>query len=77
MDIGFQTDAGRFNYRVCGLIIRNGHLLVMQDELSPYAYLPGGRVKLHETAEEAVLREFIKERIFHLPAQLEMITSHE
>ncbi len=34
----------------------------MHDERSPYYYLPGGRVMLHETAEAAVLRE-IKEEL--------------
>lgn len=34
----------------------------MHDERSPYYYLPGGRVSLHETAESAVLRE-VKEEL--------------
>ena len=33
----------------------------MRDERSPYYYLPGGRVKLGETAEDAVLRELREE----------------
>lgn len=61
MDITFKTEAGRFNYRVCGIIIEGGRLLTMHDESSPYYYLPGGRVMLHETAEDAVLRELREE----------------
>lgn len=34
----------------------------MHDEHSPYYYLPGGRVKMGEMAEEAVLRE-VKEEL--------------
>ncbi len=34
----------------------------MQDEESPYYYLPGGRVSLNETTEKAILRE-IKEEL--------------
>lgn len=62
MDITFKTPEGVFNYRVCAIIISNERLLVMKDERSPYYYLPGGRVTLHETAEKAVLRE-IKEEL--------------
>ncbi len=61
MDISFKTEEGRFNYRVCAVIVNDGKLLAMHDERSPYYYLPGGRVKLHETAEDAVLREIREE----------------
>ncbi len=62
MDITFKTEEGRFNYRVCAILVNDNKLLAMQDERSPYYYLPGGRVNLHETAESAVLRE-IKEEL--------------
>lgn len=61
MDLTFKTPEGRFNYRVCAVIICDGKLLVMKDNRSPYFYLPGGRVALHETAESAVLREVREE----------------
>ena len=61
MDITFCTEQGRFNYRVCAIIINDDKLLAMHDERSPYYYLPGGRVKLHETAEEAIIRELQEE----------------
>ncbi len=61
MDISFKTEQGRFNYRVCAIIINENKLLAMHDENSPYYYLPGGRVALHETAENAVLREVNEE----------------
>lgn len=61
MDITFKTAEGRFNYRVCAMILKDRKILAMHDERSPYYYLPGGRVALHETAEEAVLRELREE----------------
>lgn len=61
MDIVLKTPDGRFNYRVCAVIIHEGKLLAMKDFHSPYYYLPGGRVKLHETAEHAVIREIEEE----------------
>ena len=56
MDISFKAGNEKFNYRVCAMIISDGKILAMQDERSPYCYLPGGRVMLGETAEEAVIR---------------------
>lgn len=61
MDVTFKTDQGRFNYRVCAIILQDGKILAMHDERSPYFYLPGGRVMLHERAEDAVLRELREE----------------
>ncbi len=62
MDITFRTEDSRFNYRVCAIITYNNQILAMHNENSPYYYLPGGRVTLHETAEQAVLRE-VKEEL--------------
>ena len=44
MDIVLKTENGRFNFRVCGIILNGEKLLVMRDENAPYYYLPGGRV---------------------------------
>lgn len=61
MDISFKTENQKFNYRVCAMMIINGKILAMHDERSPYFYLPGGRVKMGETAEHAVIREVQEE----------------
>jgi len=61
MDISYKTESGKFNYRVCAVIISDGKILAMHDERSPYFYLPGGRVKMGETSENAVIREVREE----------------
>ncbi len=61
MDISFLTDEGRFNYRVSAILLDKNRILAMHDERSPYFYLPGGRVKMGERAEDAVLRELREE----------------
>lgn len=61
MDLTFKTPEGRFNHRTAGLLIHDGKILVMKDERSPYFYLPSGRIALHETSEEAILREIREE----------------
>ncbi|WP_162011152.1 NUDIX hydrolase [Streptococcus sp. S784/96/1] len=61
MDLSFKTVGGRFNYRVAAVICRDGRLLTIQEPNSSYSYLPGGRVAMKETAEEAILREVFEE----------------
>ena len=61
MDISFRTPEGRFNYRVCAVIVDGGRILAMHDGRSPFYYLPGGRVEMGEAAEDAVLLELREE----------------
>ena len=61
MDTTFHTKEGVFNYRVCGIIINNNKILVTKDNYSPYYYLPGGRLNLHESANDAIVREMNEE----------------
>lgn len=61
VDISFRNDYGKFNYRVCAMILSDNRILAMRDERSPYFYLPGGRVNMGETAEQAVIREVQEE----------------
>lgn len=61
MDCKFKTPEGRFNFRVGGLFPYGGRLLAMRDAGFDYWYLPGGRVRLHETMEQALGREIGEE----------------
>lgn len=61
MDLTFKLKNSVFNYRVCAIIKYNNKLLAMKNDNTPYYYLPGGRVDLHESADEAIKRELKEE----------------
>ncbi len=61
IDCSFHTEEGRFYYCVRAVIVRDGKLLIMRDEVSPHYYLTGGKVGMGETAEQAVLSEVKEE----------------
>ena len=61
MDLTFKTPSGIFNYRVCAIILHDDALLATKNDRTPYFFLPGGRVQLHEDAESAIRRELLEE----------------
>lgn len=60
-DCTFMTPDGRFNYRVGAIILNKTKLLMAHNRTYDQYYTVGGRVKLHETSEEAILREIYEE----------------
>ena len=67
MDISFTAGDAAFNLRVAAMIVREGRILILQDEGIPHDYLPGGRVHLGETAEAALARELREELDLPVP----------
>ena len=57
----FRTEKGTFNYRVAGVWIVHKHVLLHKDVNDTNWSLPGGRVKLGEESEAALIREFQEE----------------
>ena len=59
--ITFGTPQGRFNYRVAGVAIVDGQVLLHQAAGDDFWTLPGGRPEMMETAVDALRREMIEE----------------
>lgn len=57
MDLRF----GQFNYRVAGVLIEDGHVLLHRGEGDDHWVLPGGRCKLMEHSRAALARELREE----------------
>ncbi|WP_342504982.1 NUDIX hydrolase [Sporosarcina sp. FSL K6-2383] len=61
MDVVFQTEQAVFNYRVAGIWIENGHVLLHRDVNESNWSLPGGRVSIAEDSQSSLRREFREE----------------
>ncbi len=59
--LSFVVGTSRFNYRVAGIVIREGHLLVCREDDDDYVMLPGGRVEMGEPSPVALAREIAEE----------------
>lgn len=60
-DILFRTDDYVFSYRVAGICIQNGKVLLQKPTNDNGFAFPGGHVALGETNEETLIREFKEE----------------
>jgi len=61
MDILFKTDDFVFSYRVAGICIQNGKVLLQKPSNDTGFAFPGGHVTLGETNEQTLIREFQEE----------------
>jgi len=59
--IRFDQGDDRFNYRVVGVAIHDGHVFLHQGEGESFWALPGGRAELGESAEQTLKREMREE----------------
>ena len=59
-DFLFKTDEFVFSYRVAGVLIKNGKILLQRDKNGEYAVI-GGHVSFMEQAKESLMREFREE----------------
>lgn len=83
-NIVFKNHQGCFTYRVAAIILKDNNLLMAKHEDYPCYYTIGGKVRMNETSEEAIVREvyeetgiefqidkicFIQERFFEVTGQ--------
>lgn len=61
--LSFAGKGMRFNYRVAGAAIVDGHVLVCREDDDDYCMLPGGRVEMGEASTEALVREMAEELV--------------
>ncbi|TYS68256.1 NUDIX hydrolase [Sutcliffiella horikoshii] len=61
MDVVFHTEKAVFNYRVAGVWIQEGHILLHRASGDKIWSLPGGRVEMNEASPLSLQREFIEE----------------
>jgi ADP-ribose pyrophosphatase YjhB (NUDIX family) len=66
--ISFPIDGQRFNFRVAGIIVADGHVLVCREDDDDYCMLPGGRIELGEDSRLSLTREIAEE--LDLPAKV-------
>ncbi len=63
--IAFDRDGIRFHYRVAGVCVHDGYVLLHRADRDDYWALPGGRCELGESSDETLRREMQEE--LHVP----------
>ena len=65
-NITFDKNNIIFNFRVAGIVLNRGRLLLHTTAYDDFWNLPGGRVKFNETTEASLIREFEEELGVHI-----------
>lgn len=61
VDCGFSKGTNRFRYRTGGILVHDGSILFVRSGVGDYYYMVGGAVRLGETSEHCIEREFFEE----------------
>ncbi|MFX1370135.1 MAG: NUDIX hydrolase [Promethearchaeota archaeon] len=67
--VRLQTDEGIFSARAVGIMFQRDRILLCRLLDEDIWVLPGGGIRLHETAEEGIRREFKEEAGFEIEVQ--------
>ena len=59
--ISFTIGQSKFTYRVAGVCVDEGHVLLQTSADSSFCFLPGGRAEMMESSETALKREMCEE----------------
>lgn len=73
--LSFPVNGTRFNYRVAGAAIVDGHVLVCREDDDDYCMLPGGRVEMGEASDVALKREMAEELVMDVAPGALLFTS--
>jgi ADP-ribose pyrophosphatase YjhB (NUDIX family) len=65
-NISYVQNGGRFNFRVAGIVMHADRVLLHQAKQDDFWNLPGGRVEMNESTEDAVRREMMEEIGVHV-----------
>lgn len=74
MDITYQTDQGKFNYRVCAIMLSKGDSFTLQEGPHTHTF---EWLEFSQLKNEYFYPLFLKEAIFHLPDSFTIRTEVE
>ena len=73
--LSFPVGGTCFNYRVAGVAMRDGQVLVCREDDDDYCMLPGGRVEMGESSPMALVREMAEELVMPVTVGRLLFTS--